>query len=210
MAVVIPADSTWLITVDGRVFSQRILATFTYRNTASVNAPTAIDAANTVASAFSNAADTDIFATYLNLMPTNYTAIACRAQVIWPTRTAYGQADFAQAGGWGQLCYAPNLAAAVELVGNQVGRVNHAVKHIGPVPSGTVVDGAFTQAYNTALKAFGAAAITPVLLGGAGTFQPVIFNRAPKPGQNRWIDIIASRLGYGVRTQRRRTLGRGE
>jgi len=200
-----------LIRVDyrGTCYGQRIILTTAYKVTVAFAAGGTVsnDLATILTTVGIGGVD-DVPNKYLACVQNAYTLEEVRAQVIWPTRSAYRSvfyvADNAGSGGVGTVA---NDAAAITFRGPLAGRKNVSTKHIGPVPDSVSANGLLTNPYKVKLQALIDQLFTTLTpADNPGRCIPVILNKTP--GQSVvWTD---ARIGNQSRVQRRRTVGLGE
>lgn len=149
--------------------------------------------------------------TYLECLSEEYTFSAVRLQLIHPVRHAFK--NFPQTGASGDVAspaLPPNDGAMIVKRTDETGRHQRGAVHMPCVPTTFVDGGMLTTPAKVAYNAFGSAMVTNfVTMSGGGQTQwdPVIFNRLQPANSPVFTSATAEDTS---RTNRRRTVGRGE
>jgi len=207
MATVITGDNV-LVTFNGTLCGQRVMNTFGYV----VSAVTGSfdDSALAVAFQTAIAAAGKLEDAYLACMPSNYTRGLMWWQIIRPGRILRRQITMTGAGGnSGELAETANVGATILRRGDFANRKNISTLHLpAPTTSNWLDAGAFTIQAKTAYTALCTEVGRSYTLGGGTvcTLSPSILNG---PLSTNVTPITAVSTGDEVRTNRRRTVGRG-
>ena len=194
----------------GRCNGQRVLNTVHYRMAVAWSQATI----QAYLAAFVNriyiAGASDLTTPFLDCLSADYGLEKIRAQVIWPVR--YRSYDFATALIGGQVgnSTAQNAAGVLTKKADLAGRSKIGSLHLGGLSQADYSAGLLTLGLKTRMATLGNALIQSVFDGAnPGRNDPVIYH----PGANanpKTDDIIEFFVQNEVRTQRTRTIGKGE
>jgi len=147
---------------------------------------------------------------YLACLPQNYMLEDVTAQAVHPVRYAHGQYLSNTPGAIATDATASNVAATFVRYGELAGRNKISVSHIGPVPPGQYTGGYTTVPYNLLLATCAGTFKTPTsTLAPTIVLDPVVLHR--DPNANPATNLLEYyRIGFTLRTMRRRTVGVGE
>lgn len=199
-----------LVSVFGRCFGQRIMLTHHYR-ASGAGAPTVPTSAglDAILDVLGPGGDVDLRAAYLACLPPDYEVDFARAQVVWPTRSAFVTSEgWDGNGGNASGTESSNQTGVITLRTENAGRDQISNKHIGPLPSAAQVNGFLSDPYEALLSTLANKLLQAFIVDDIDlTLTPVIYHRNKEP---RYNALVGKRINDTVRTQRRRTVGLGE
>jgi len=199
-----------LVTFFGRVWSQLVMLTHTYKIFSITGTIDIIDVQEALLDAVKSGGADDIESPYANCLIDAWQCTAVRAQRIYPTRARYSEVPGSEGGALesGQVS---NVAGVIQLVTDSAGRSQISLKHVGPMSPEMVTasNGAWTAGALVPLGLLRDALLAPVsVLAGAVDLLPVIFHRGSV--SPKFDTITDGTVQTTTRTQRTRTVGRGK
>lgn len=201
----IPAGAVIEISLLGRLNAQRVLNVFHYAISAEVPSAQYVAFMDGLQTNFEDV----VAAPLLVVLSSQYMLEAIRLQVVWPTRLAYREYSVMTAGAKPGVALPANSSVSVQLRTETAGKGGVGRKQVSGLPAGGVTEGELNGNGMTEMVTATSAWDADLDLAGpyTGDIVPIVWTRGTGINTKRINQVIVK---SEVRTQRTRTVGKGE
>ena len=208
----VPVNTLLQVQIRSRVNTQRLLNVLHWRNVTQSSVATISSEYDEIWSMIngSGVGQLNLVALLRPCLSTDVTIDEVRLQFVRPIRYVHKPFTVALSGTFAAACPVQNIQATIVKSGERAGKHYRGAVRLGGLGSSAYSGGLLTVGFRTTMANFASTIKAPFSTAGNATWHARIFNRITQTWQNDSAEFTESLVKEEVRTQRTRTVGRGE